>query len=459
MIVSDTPLHLNPGFCIDYQGKTCPSEQLDVWLNSLCLQLQRMGVEPGMVVATVIPQRWLNALLLFALPRMGCIFFPLDPALPERHRQQLLSAARVDKILSDDHCLNPLAAGATDSFTGQALAVDAVQVLLATSGTGGQPRVVELTGQNLRSSVLASRERLGLDGNDVWLACLPLYHVGGLSILLRCAEAGATVLLMEGFDSIAVLNTLVKQQVSHLSLVPAMLHRLLNADVRFRPPASLKVVLMGGAAASPNLVETALRRGWPVCPSYGLTETASQVATLYPPPRRWKQGCAGASLKHVEISIDQRCGTIRVRGASVAKYARDSGGRHKLLDEQGWLDTGDLGWLDDKGLLQIIGRGDDVLISGGENIHPQMLEQELQRCPGVEDVAISALEDDVWGDALAALYIGGADTGQVRIWAKQNLQGAFIPKYFFRTKSLPRNAMGKLLRDEVKTRLRVLMQK
>ncbi len=444
-------MHLNPDFGIECQGENCSFEQLDLWLDSMCSQLWHLGVEPGMVVASVMPQRRLNVLLLLALPRMGCVFFPLDPALPKYYRQQLLSAAKADKLLSDDHGLDPLEAEPADSFPGQGLEPDAVHLLMATSGTGGQPRVVELTGQNLRSSVLASRERLGLERNDLWLACLPVHHIGGLAIFLRCAQAGATALLMEDFDPVAVLDALVNQQVSHISLVPAMLHRLLDTDRNFHPPASLKVVLLGGAAAPPDLVQAALHQGWPLCPTYGLTETTSQVATLCPPPRRWKQGCVGAPLKHAEIRIDQHSGAIKVRGASVAEYARDSDGRRqKLLDEQGWLDTGDLGSLDETGMLYIIGRGDDVLISGGENIHPRMLEQELLRCPGVEDVAVSALADDAWGDALVALYCGAVDTDQVRIWAKQNLQGVFVPKYFFRTDILPRNAMGKLLRDRLK---------
>ena len=450
MTASGESLSLNPDFGIECQGGNCSFERLDSWLNSLCWQLQYMGVEPGMVVASVMPQRWLNALLSFALPRMGCVFFPLDPALPKYHRQQLLLAAKADRLLSDDHGLDPAEAAPADSFPEPELKPDALQLLMATSGTGGQPRVVELTGQNLRSSVLASAARLGLKRNDVWLACLPVYHIGGLAIFLRCAQAGATALLMEGFDPVAVLDALVKQQVSHISLVPAMLHRLLDADRDFHPPATLKVVLLGGAAAPPDLVQAALHQGWPLCPTYGLTETASQVATLYPPPRRWEQGCVGFPLQHTDIRIDQHSGTIKVRGASVAEYARGAGGRQKLMDEQGWLDTGDLGWLDEAGMLYVIGRGDEVLISGGENIHPRMLEQELLRCPGVEDVAVSALADDVWGEALAVLYCGAANLDQVRIWAKQNLQGAFVPKYFFRTDILPRNGMGKLLRDKLK---------
>lgn len=459
MIPPKKPLYLHSRFGIEYQGRAYSSEQLELLLDALCLSLQGMGYAPGMVVASTAPQRWLNALLLFALPRMGCIFFPVDPALSEHHRQQLLSAAQADKLLFDDGCLDLLEAEPVDRFCRQDLEPGALQLLLATSGTQGQPRVVELVGQNLLGSAQASQKRLGLGEDDVWLASLPLHHIGGLSILLRCAQAGARAVLMDGFDPAALKQSLVQHQVTHLSVVPTMLHRLLDDGSRYRPPTSLRVVLLGGAAASPELVKAALQQGWPVCPTYGLTEAASQVATLYPPPQQWRRGCVGAPLEHMEINIDQGSGSIQVRGASVAAYARGADGqRRKLLDEQGWLDTGDLGWQDAKGWLHIIGRGDDVLISGGENIHPQQLEQELRRCPGVEEVAVSAVEDALWGDALVALYCGAASTDQVCNWAKQHLKGAFVPKFFFRTENLPRNAMGKLLRTDVRKLAQALFQ-
>ncbi|WP_456405108.1 class I adenylate-forming enzyme family protein [Thiolapillus sp.] len=442
---------LNPLFCIEYQGKSYPAEVLEKLLDSLCGQLQDMGCEPDMVVASLASRRWLNALLLFALPRIGCVFFPVDPTLPVRQRRKLLSAAQADVLLSDDSSLELLETAHRDGLHEAGLKRGAVQLLLATSGTQGQPRVVELTGQHLSASVQASQARLGLDHDDTWLACLPLHHVGGLSILLRCARAGAKVVLLDCFDAAAVLDALVRQQVTHLSVVPTMLRRLLGAEEGFRPPASLRVVLLGGAAAPPGLVEDALQKGWPVCPSYGLTETASQVATLCPPPGQWQPGCVGPPLEHIQIDIAQGNGGIRVRGPSVAACARGEGGqRLQLQDDLGWFNTGDLGWLDEEGRLYVHGRGDDMLISGGENIHPHMLERELLHCPGVEEVAVTALEDAAWGDALVALYCGSADTEQVRSWAKRHLTGAFVPKHFLKTDSLPRNAMGKLLRAKLR---------
>ncbi|WP_456379007.1 class I adenylate-forming enzyme family protein [Thiolapillus sp.] len=444
---------------MEYRGECYSSGRLEQLLNALALHLQARGVKPGMVVASVGGQRWLNALLLFALPRMGCVFFPVDPALPERSRQQLLRAGRAGLVLADDCCLEKPNAESASHLSGRELEPNAVHLLLATSGTQGQPRIVELTGRNLAASVLASCKRLDLKEGDAWLACLPLHHIGGLGILLRCAHAGAKVVLVDRGDPLILRGALAQGRVSHLSLVPTMLHRLLEVDSGFRPPAALKAVVLGGASATPALVEAALKLGWPLCPSYGLTEAASQVATLFPSPRQWQPGCAGLPLEHVEIAVCKDSNVVFVRGASVATYARCvDGSLLKLTDEQGWLNTRDLGRLDGRGQLYIFGRDDDVLVSGGENVHPQLLEQELLCCPGVEQIAVTALQDAIWGDALVALYCGSASVEQVADWARWNLQGVFVPKRFIKADALPRNAMGKLLRAEVKRLVQRLLQ-
>ena len=459
MMVPEKLPQPNRNFCIEYREKHYSGEKLEQLLDALCLRLQAMGLAPGMVLASVGGQRWLNALLLFALPKMGCIFFPVDPALPEYSRRQQLQAARADMVLVDDACLEKLNEDSASRFPARELGLDAVRLLLATSGTQGQPRIVELTGRNLAASVLASCKRLELEKSDTWLACLPLHHIGGLSILLRCAHGGAKAVLVDRGNPRVLKEALGKGRVSHLSLVPAMLHRLLEADSGFRPPAALKAVVLGGASATPTLVEAALKLGWPLCPSYGLTETASQVATLFPPPQRWRPGCAGLPLEHVEIKLCEDTDVIFVRGPSIATHARCvGGGRWKLTDEQEWLNTRDLGCMDSEGRLYVFGRNDDVFVSGGENVHPQLLEQALARCPGVEQVAVSAFADVTWGDALAALYCGPASAEQVTGWAQRNLQGVFLPRRFFRVEALPRNAMGKLLRTEVKRLVQKLFQ-
>jgi O-succinylbenzoic acid--CoA ligase len=439
------PVHAE--FRLMHAGRISVAKELLRLDTPLCRRLRALGLRPGMTLACRSAHRALHARLLFLLPRMGCAFLPLDPDLPPAVSARLLEAAG-PHLLIDDAAVQAPAVFGEDCGDSHPLAPRKPCLLLATSGTTGRPRLVELTGENLASSARASCDYLELGLNDRWLACLPLHHIGGLSVLLRCAWRGATAVLMERFSPPDVMRLLREQHITHVSLVPAMLHQLLREDQT--PPQSLRVVLLGGAPARQALVDEALKKGWPVCPSYGLTEAASQVATVYPPNGHWREGQAGPPLPHVEVKLEEPGGNIRIRGPSVARWCREaSGARRSLRDEQGWLRTGDAGWLDDNGNLHLKGRLDDMFISGGENIHPAMVEAAFSGCPGVEQPAVTALDDPRWGDALVLLYQGTASPREVRSWARRNLRAAFLPRYFFRVDALPRNSLGKLLRREL----------
>ncbi|MDP2155412.1 MAG: AMP-binding protein, partial [Sulfuricella sp.] len=340
---------------------------------------------------------------------------------------------------------------------------DGIELFVATSGTQGEPKAVMLSGANLQAGVLASRSRLPLQAGDAWLACLPLYHIGGMAILYRCAEAGAAVVLHESFDPQRVWNDLEKYRITHISLVPAMLARLLD-NCSDSPPPALKVALIGGGPLSAALAERARDAGWPVCASYGMSETGSQVATLCDMPQGWAPGQVGSPLPGFEVEVvgeDGRptsgIGRIRIRGAAVmAGYAnpqRQTG----LGLAQGWFASGDLGFLDMHGNLTVLGRHDDMLVSGGTNVHPQQVEEVLKRCQGVADAALTSVADDVWGDFLVAAMVADADDAALEKWCRNELSGAMRPRRFVRLPALPRNALGKLdrqaLRDLVRQKL------
>lgn len=326
------------------------------------------------------------------------------------------------------------------------------ELLIATSGSTGEPKQVMLSAVNLEASVRASRSRIPLGPGDVWLACLPLQHIGGIIIFYRCAEAGAAVLLHRNFDAALALAGMERHGVTHISLVPAMLARLLEAG---SPPASLKYALIGGGPLSEKLARRAHQAGWPICPSYGMSETASQVATLAAFPAGWREGMAGPPLPGFSIQIidENGCpaqgeGRIRVRGPGVmAGYANAAGeSGHGLLD--GWFVSGDRGCFDERGNLVILGRHDDMLVSGGVNVHPAQVEARLLACPGVSDAAVTALSDEVWGDRITALLVGG-ELQAVKDWCRENLPSALRPRHFVAVAALPRNAMGKLERQRL----------
>ncbi|HEX6734820.1 MAG TPA: AMP-binding protein, partial [Azonexus sp.] len=279
--------------------------------------------------------------------------------------------------------------------------------------------------------------RLGLTAGDLWLNCLPLFHIGGQAILWRCARAGAAMLLHDGFQAAAVGDDLQQHPVTHLSLVPAMLASLLDLGVA--PPPGLRVALIGGAALSQPLYERAVAAGWPLWPSYGMTESAALVAAHGPADGPWHEGLVGRPLPGMALAIGDD-GRIRLRGPQLMRgYLHGEG-----IAADGWLRSGDLGRLDATGCLTVLGRADDMLISGGRNVHPLEVESCLAGCPGVHDVAVSARPDPVWGDLIVAVVVGPADLGALQNHARRRLPAAALPRQLTRVDRLPRNAAGKL---------------
>jgi O-succinylbenzoic acid--CoA ligase len=314
-----------------------------------------------------------------------------------------------------------------------------ISLVISTSGSEGEPRGVMLTDAGLDAAATASNEHLALAAGDLWLACLPLYHIGGQAILWRCTRAGATVLLHEGFDASTVAADLARYPVTHISLVPVMLARLLDAGVR--PPPTLRHAMIGGAALAPALYERATAEGWPLNPSYGMSETAAQVATWTPADGPWRPGLVGQPLGRNEFSLAAD-GRIRIRGPQLmAGYVAGGG-----IDPDGRLTTGDLGKIDAAGRLTVTGRADYMLISGGRNVHPLEVEACLAACPGVRDAAVTGIPDAVWGDLVVALVAGEARVADIDAWCRARLPGHARPRRIVAVAGLPRNATGKLER-------------
>jgi O-succinylbenzoic acid--CoA ligase len=304
------------------------------------------------------------------------------------------------------------------------------------SGTSGEPKPVELTGGNHLWSALASGANLGVERDDNWLCCLPLNHVGGLAILVRSALYGTAATIHDGFEVDRVGAAIERDEVSVISLVSTQLVRLLEAGAAVDRP---RLLLLGGGPVPADVLAEALDRGAAVVQTYGLTEASSQVCTLNPSEARDRAGSAGRPLLGVEVRVD--AGEILVRGPIVAPGA---------VGADGWLHTGDLGRIDDGGCLWVEGRRDDLIVTGGENVRPQRVEEELRRDPGVADVAVAGVEDREWGQAVVAFVVPATGTAvdgeRLRALARERLRPYEVPKRFVPIDELPRTASGKLLR-------------
>lgn len=269
--------------------------------------------------------------------------------------------------------------------------------LLFTSGTTGTPRAALLSRRALLAATTASAEVLGWEEADRWLLSMPLAHVGGLSIVLRCLSARKPIVLHGGpIESKALASSMARHAVTLASLVPTMLARLLEGDDAIPP---LRALLVGGAACPLPLLSRAIARGLSVRPTYGLTEMCAQVATLRRAATRLDEG-VGPPLPGVELSLrDER---LRVRGSALFSGFLDE---PTPLDAEGFYDTGDHARLDDAGHLHLLGRRSDLVVSGGENVYPAEVEAVLEGIEGIEGACVFGSPDPTWGEVVCAACI------------------------------------------------------
>jgi O-succinylbenzoic acid--CoA ligase len=332
--------------------------------------LRAAGAREGRVVAAALPSGPELAVLIHAAPALGTPLLLLDPALPDATLAALLARADAGLVVTARDLpgwrrIPPdgLLDGPEAEPPPSRLPPDAIALMVATSGSSGEPKAVMLTARALAAAARASQARTPLGPGDRWLACLPLFHIGGYAILARCALAGAEAVLHAGFDAERVWHAIQHEGITHVSLVPTMLARLL--EIATVPPApSLRHVLVGGAALTGALAERAASLGWPLQPTYGMSETAAQIATLARLPRPWRPGFVGAPLPGVELALAAD-GRLKVRGpmlmAGYANQGRVPGdGR-----EAGWVGPNDRAEVGADGELTSLGRGDASCVSGG----------------------------------------------------------------------------------------------
>lgn len=338
------------------------------------------------------------------------------------------------------------------------VALEACATLVHTSGTSEEPRGVELTAANWLWSATASAMHLGAVPGDRWLLCVPLFHVAGLSILARAVLFGAAVVIHERFAPGRILETLESERVTLVSLVPTMLARLLEAAGSRRSPASLRCVLLGGGPIPEALLQEAWARGWPVAPTYGLTETTAQVATLPLPEIGRRSGARPLLPTEVRI-VDERgnaCaanepGEIQVRGPTVmAGYRGRPEETARALGGDGWLRTGDVGSVDREGFLHVLDRRTDLIVTGGENVAPSEVEAVLRLHPDVLDAGVVATPDAELGQRVCAFVVvrpgRRLEPRELQAFCREHLAGYKIPRLVRRVDALPRTASGKLLR-------------
>jgi len=337
-------------------------------------------------------------------------------------------------------------------------------VIMFTSGTTGQPKGVRLTLENLLASAVGSAFRLGVTPSDRWLGCLPVHHMGGLAPVFRSVWYGTALVLQGSFGTGRTAELLRSESITGVSLVPTQLKRLLDAG--WSPPAGLRTVLLGGAPAGEELLARTLEAGVPVCPTYGLTEAASQVATATPGAAREHPESVGQPLAWTDVTLVDdgepvgagERGEVVLDGPMITPGYLDGDATEAAFGHWG-LHTGDLAARDADGRLRIFGRLDDVINTGGELVAPSEVVPALESHHAVAEVAVVGLDDPEWGERVAALVVPedgetAPDAEQLREYGAERLSAYKLPKTVATAPRLPRTASGTVDRDAVATEIR-----
>ncbi|MBA3823881.1 MAG: o-succinylbenzoate--CoA ligase [Ktedonobacterales bacterium] len=461
--------------------------ELDQQATALAASLAARGIRAGERVALLASNGLPFVASVHALTRLGGVLVPLNIRLTDDDLRWQLADVKAAHLLHEAHFadraaniahlseentlpMHPVILAAdiqTPSIGGKKAAswddidLDAPQAIIYTSGTTGQPKGAIITYGMQWWNAVGSALNLGHDPADRWLAVLPFFHIGGLSILWRSVIYGIGVVVHQRFDAASVNQSIQEDSVTIASVVSVMVQRMLDDLGESVYPQSLRCLLLGGGPAPETLLRACAARGIPVVQTYGMTETCSQAVTLAPVDALRKLGSAGRPLASVELRVwnddheadPDEAGEIQLRGPTITPGYAERPDATARAWQAGWFATGDIGTLDPEGFLYVLDRRSDLIISGGENVYPAEIEAALLAHPDVLEAGVTGVADAQWGQApIAFVHLregATADADTLHTFLATRLAHYKQPRTIYLTGPLPRNAAGKLLRREL----------
>lgn len=430
----------------------------DHQVSTVAGNFKNMNLKSGERIAVVTSNHPELPAIILGCIRAGMVICLLSPRLPdqtlENNFRQLNSRVL---ITPSDDCrlkhLKPLKTGAlikpvmpvSDVIHQVDLNQDAT--VMWTSGSAAEPKAVLHTFGNHYYNALGANKNIPFEPGDRWLLSLPLYHVGGLSLLFRAVLGGGTIVLPQ--PGYKLTEEIIKHRITHLSLVATQLYRLLETPEELPSlKKTLKAVLLGGGPFPHSLINKARNLQLPLYKSYGLTETASQVTTTSRTDYPDRLGTSGRTLEYRQVKISDN-NEILVKGAILFKGYLEPQGLKVPIAEDGWFHTGDCGHIDKDGFLMVTGRKDNMFISGGENIQPEEIENFLLMMEDIRDAVVVPVADREFGFRPAAFIRtdGNRKTDENHICRhlEKYLPRFKIPRYFF---DWPKNLASETLKPE-----------
>jgi long-chain acyl-CoA synthetase len=416
--------------------------------------LRARGVGPGDRVAIRLPNTPDFVAAYFGALRAGAIAVPLNPLLAPPEVEERLAASTPSAVVEA-----PLPADGEPAPAIAERADDEPAVILFTSGTSGRPKGAILTHGGIRAAARNAAGALALGPGDVVLGAAPFSHVLGQSSgLVATFMAGASVAVVTRFDAERTLATMTETRTTILLGVPTMLIALCQAARTAAELPPVRVAHVGGAAVPVEVARDFERTfGGEVHEGYGLTEL-SGIATTCGVGRLRKPGSVGVPLGDTELEIaepDERgVGEVRFRGSSVvAGYWNDPAATAEAIDADGWLATGDMGYVDEDGYLFLVDRKKELIIRGGYNVYPREVEEALYEHPDVLEAAVVGVPHETLGEDLAALVVlrpgGTATPDELQAWAKERVAAYKYPRRVVLVDELPKGPTGKILKRSI----------
>lgn len=454
---------------LTYNGQMWTFGQLNELSVNIAKQLTTLHIKKHDRIAILAPSNAELVLMIYGCMQLQLEIVLLNSRLSKQELQYQIDDAEVSAILLADVFSSHIHDARVRLFsTIQQQAYSEVELatewdekqttsIMYTSGTTGFPKGVRQTLGNHKMSAIASAFNLGISPDDTWLCCMPLFHISGFSILMRSLLYGMEVRLYEKFDAASCAEDIANGRVTKMSAVNVMLERLLThmEQQHYMAHPRFSTMLAGGGPIPTQFLHRAQALHMNVAQTYGMTETASQTATLSIEDAFRKAGSAGKSLFFYEMKIDGankpgEHGEICIKGPHVTPgYI----GRFEHLQsmQAGWLHTGDIGYLDDEGYLYVLDRRSDLIISGGENIYPAEIENALLAHPAVAEAGVCGMDDATWGQVPAAFVVlkQQVTVEELLEFCKERLASYKLPKSIHVVDALPRNGANKLVRRQL----------